>query len=467
MLISSLRPSFAAAVLCLVGPGCASVSPAPAFRETAGLVEARTGRRIQWQRAGDGDEAVGRRVRDLLTGRLGVEDAVAVALLKNPGLRATYEDLSIAQADLVQAGLLRNPGLGGGLLVPLAGDASIGGSVSVSEDFLGVFLLAARKRIAGARLRATELRVADAVLRLAHDVEAAFYALAAAEQVTALRRTFADAADAALDLARRQRDAGNVSELDVVNQDAATAQAQADLAKSEVELVDARESLTRLLGVWGADAAYGIDDELRPPPESEAAPEGIEARAVRRRLDLAAAREDTRAAARALGLTKATRWLGDVAVGGTFERAPERYTAVGPTLDLELPLFDQKQAVVARLVAELRASEAREEALAVAVRSEVRAAQARVESMRGIVERYVRVLVPLRERALVLSQEQYNAMLVGAYQLLQAKQSEVTSRRELIEAIRDYWIARAELERAIGGFSPESSPTDKEAGVRR
>ena len=41
-------------------------------------------------------------------------------------------------------------------------------------------------------------------------------------------------------------------------------------------------------------------------------------------------------------------------------------------------------------------------------------------------------------------------MLKGAYDLLLAKQNEVAAERSYIEAWRDYWIARAELERRGG-----------------
>jgi cobalt-zinc-cadmium efflux system outer membrane protein len=60
-------------------------------------------------------------------------------------------------------------------------------------------------------------------------------------------------------------------------------------------------------------------------------------------------------------------------------------------------------------------------------------------------------------------------MLVGAYQLLQAKQNEVSSYREFIEALRDYWLARAELERATGGSLPvalaHAEPLPPKAGT--
>jgi cobalt-zinc-cadmium efflux system outer membrane protein len=80
----------------------------------------------------------------------------------------------------------------------------------------------------------------------------------------------------------------------------------------------------------------------------------------------------------------------------------------------------------------------------------VRQERNRLLAARMTVEFYARALVPLRERIVALSQQQYNAMLLGVYQLLQAKQNEINAYREYIEAVRDYWVARADLERAVG-----------------
>jgi len=44
---------------------------------------------------------------------------------------------------------------------------------------------------------------------------------------------------------------------------------------------------------------------------------------------------------------------------------------------------------------------------------------------------------------------------VSVYQLLAAKQGEIDARRGYLESLRDYWSARAELARAIGGSPPE------------
>jgi hypothetical protein len=51
-------------------------------------------------------------------------------------------------------------------------------------------------------------------------------------------------------------------------------------------------------------------------------------------------------------------------------------------------------------------------------------------------------------------------MLLGPFDLLRTKQDEIAASRRLIEATRDYWIARAELDRALSGqAAPPSSNT--------
>jgi len=57
-------------------------------------------------------------------------------------------------------------------------------------------------------------------------------------------------------------------------------------------------------------------------------------------------------------------------------------------------------------------------------------------------------------KILDLTLQHYNTMFRGAYDLLLAKQNEVVTERASIDALRDYWIARAELERALGGALP-------------
>ena len=436
--------------------GCASTSPKPAFDAVAHQVEARIGARVHWSQASDDDAAADKAVRDLLSRELTVQGAVQVALLHDPGLIATYEELAIAQADLVQAGLLRNPTLSGraGFVVSGAGLTELGGDVVF--DFLGLLMIPARRHVAEAALEATKARVADAILRVAHEVQVAYFGHVAATQILAMRTTILDAADASIALARKQRPADTISELDLTSREVVYEQARLDVARAEADVLTTREELVRRLGMWGPEVAtLKVPTKLPELPAKEVEPEHLETLAIARRFDLVGATQEAQSIAFAVAMAKDFRFVGGATTGVGVTRTFEGPTLLGPSVSgIELPIFDQKQAVIARLEAQLRQSLARRDALAVAIRSEVRLSRARLVASRDVVDRYATKLVPLQRSVVRLSQQQYDAMLLGIYQLLKAKQDEVAGYRELIEALRDYWIARADLERAIGGTIP-------------
>ena len=51
----------------------------------------------------------------------------------------------------------------------------------------------------------------------------------------------------------------------------------------------------------------------------------------------------------------------------------------------------------------------------------------------------------------------YNGMLIGNYELFTARAELIEAEHKGIEALRDYWTTRAELERAVGGKLSSSS----------
>src|SRR5205807_9570446 len=115
------------------------------------------------------------------------------------------------------------------------------------------------------------------------------------------------------------------------------------------------------------------------------------------------------------------------------------------------PIFNQGQTAVARGGAKLRQSQQRYLALATDIRSDVRSARDRMLLARQQVEYFKSTALPARTRVTEESQLEYNAMQLGPCQLLQAKQEEVKTGAESVEALRDYWVARANLEKAVGG----------------
>jgi cobalt-zinc-cadmium efflux system outer membrane protein len=274
----------------------------------------------------------------------------------------------------------------------------------------------------------------------------------AAAQVLELRRTVAEAAAAASEMADRMRAAGTLAELDAAAQQAMSEQAKLDVAAAEAEVAEAHERLSALMGVWGEQTQWRVPARLPEPPAGDAKPpQDLEALAIKQRADLAAGREAVAAAGAALGLTAQSRLLPELQLGADTERDPDGKRVTGPTVSVPIPLFDTGGAALARQRALLHESQQRYEALAVQARSDVRRAREHMLAARQRAEFYRKTLLPLRHRITEQTQLQYNAMLVGVFQLVQAKQAEIAVGREYIEALRDHWLARTELERALGG----------------
>jgi len=426
--------------------GCAHVDPNPAFRELANTVHLRTGKRVQWNRGSAQDVEAQAAVTSLLRRPVTADSAVQVALLNNHNLQATYEELGIAQADLVEVGLLRNPIFTFERRFP--GQAL---EMDLLKEFIDILLLPLRKRIAAAQFEAAKLRVGHEILKTAAEVRAAFYEHQGDEELIDLRKTVADATERSAETALRMQQAGNLKNLDLATEQASHAQAKIELAKAQSEAVQTREKLSKLMGAFGAQTNWTVASRLPELSGGEVSTSQVESRAIQQRLDLAAARQEFIAQARSLGIARADAILQQAEFGAHYEREISGEYAVGPSVNVPIPIFNQGQAAVARSSAKLRQSEQRYLALAADIRSDVRAARDKMLLSRRQVEYFKSTALPTRMRVTEESQLEYNAMQIGPFQLLQAKQEEVKTGAESVEALRDYWVARSELEKAVGG----------------
>jgi cobalt-zinc-cadmium efflux system outer membrane protein len=120
-------------------------------------------------------------------------------------------------------------------------------------------------------------------------------------------------------------------------------------------------------------------------------------------------------------------------------------------------LFDQGQARIGRTVAELRRAQQQYYALAVRIRGTARSVRDRMEGARDRALYYRDIMVPLRERIVNEAQLQYNAMQLGPFQLLRAKEQQIEMAVAYIEALRDYWLARGDAGQLLSGRLPTAA----------
>ena len=454
--------------------GCATVQPQEAFDDVAEAVGERTPYRVAWTTGSAEDADVADAVAALLADSLTADEAVQVALLNNRRLQASYEDLGVAQANLVQAGLLTNPIFGARALWALeeSGPPDLG--FNVAFEFLDVFYRPLRRRIARSELEAAQVRISGAVLDLAARTRMAYVEAQADAARLAMQRRVVANTDAAYEASLLLREAGNVPAVDLLAEQALYEQARLDLLVAEGAVVESREALVRLMGLYGQAADIELAATLPPVPDTEpfrfvrtgSADAGgmettagtvdvaaLEREAVEASLDLAAARQEIVTFGHRLGLATPELLLPELEVGGELEREEGEWEA-GPEVAVVLPLFDQGQARRAALQAELRRRQALYYATAVEVRSAARVLAQRLALTRRTALQYQRVVLPLRARLVEQTLLQYNAMQTGVFGLLQAQQLEIAAARRYFDALAGYWEARADLDLLLQGRMP-------------
>lgn len=388
-------------------------------------------------------------INHLLTQPLTAESAVRIALISHPVLRATYAELGIARADVVQAALIANPALS--LERFTTGRFQ---EFAIAQSFIDLLSQPMRRRLAEAQLASARLRVADEVFRRVAEVRSSLIEAVSAGQVSDIAERARAAAAASASAATAIHAAGNLLELDLVSERAAASEFQAGAIHARGESQESREQLVRALGVSTTGAALVLPDRLPELPATDPTLDSLVALASASRLDLAAALQDVNAAGKAVGLTSRFRLLPDATLSFAGEGEDGGPYKSGPGFSIPLPLFDRGQARMLRAQSELRVAIARQEALALSVRADVRAAHALLTSARARFEEYRTSVVPLRRRVTEETQLQYNAMAVSVFGLLQARQGELSAGQGYIEAMSDYWKARIQLERAVGRSLP-------------
>lgn len=403
----------------------------------------------------DGTEAGTRAaLRSMLDGALTEDDAVRIALLNNGDVKAAYETLGIATADLVQAGLLSNPVFDGDAIFFFDGGTEL--ELGLVQPFVDLFHRPLRQRLAEHELDAAIAAVTHELVHLAFSVRRAFVAVRAAQQLVELQTEVLAAAGASHDLMRALHDAGNVTAGDLAAERAAEARARLDLAAAEQAVREAREPLTAMMGLWGDDVGWRIEGPL-PATVTDGVDLGrIESRAVAASLDLLENRALVAARAQAAGLQSWEGWFPGVDAGVGARREPGDDWGLGPRVAIELPVFDRGAPRLAAAEARVQHLLHRRVQLAVEVRSAARLLRERFTLLADRLGFVRGELVPARSLVLDETVRNYNAMQIGAFEVLLRRQELSAAAREELSLLRDAWLARLDLEELLAGSLPES-----------
>ncbi|GKT23090.1 TolC family protein [Acidovorax sp. SUPP3334] len=458
-------PCLCALAAALLLAGCASVSPDGLRSNVQALADGRTAGvaapalpSLDPAARAQADAAVAQ----WLAAPLSVDAAVRIALLRNPGLQARLAALGVADAQRVQALTLPNPTLAIGRFRS--------GHERETERTLGMGLidlvtLPWRTRWQGQQMEQATLDAAQDVVRLAFDTRRAWLRAVTAEQVAATQERTHEAAEAGAELAHRMVRVGNWSRLQQAREQALLADSAAQLARARLAAAAEREHLMRRMGLWGADARYTLPDRLPDLPTAPEASEGIEARALRERLDVRAARLDLDRVADTEGFAGVALWAGEIGLAYTRNTTTERDTGHadvkrGWEVELAVPLFDWGGAARFQARGCTLQSAAQLQDTALRARAEARTAWLGYRAAYDLARQQRDEVVPLRRFIAEETTLRYNGMLASVWQLLAEARASSQAVAEALQAQRDFWLAEADLQLALAGTAEGTTPQE-------
>lgn len=460
--------------------GCASVNPRPDYQRAAEHVRRSAG----VERLFDPEqlEADARYIDECLSDGLTAEEAARVALLNNVELQAALYDIGAARADLVQAGLLSNPSLGVALRLPSAGGlANI--DFDLAQNIAELWQIPVRKRAAERGLDATILAVARLATETAASARTAYYGAAGANRRLEIARENLDVGQKVLELTEFRRQAGAGSELDVNLARGVLLEAELAVKNARLAADSARRALATVLGVSLDADELVLAEDLPEPPAHLFDERLLTAIAWDERLDARALRQSVQGAREQLVL-QMRRVFPNVSLGLAFERdarpraqgrdiladtarasiAAGRLTApeiesrsargvdtdfiIGPLLSLELPVFDQNQAQIAKAKLAMQEADALLESLQRSVTQETREAVDRVTTAWGVARLYDQQVLPQARTTLELSESAYQAGQTPILNVIDAQRSLLETRQAYVAALQNAASALVDLERA-------------------
>jgi outer membrane protein TolC len=446
-------PRFGVIIGLLALAGCASFSRDGGFDSVARATRAHLGKEVLWPRT-DGERAKsGAQAAELLAHPLTIDAAVQVALLNNRDLQASFEQLGVSEADLVQSGRLPNPRLD--FL-----HASAGGQYDIEEtvtlNVIALLTMPYRHETEQRRFAQVQTIIEQRVLELAANTRFAYFTAVAAHESVVFHERVNAAANASAELARRMLAAGNWNQIDQARELGFEFDAKQSLQRAQYIEAASREKLIRLLGLpnaSGADTPLHLAERLPDLPSSIEPLPDVEQYVLENRVDLQVLRLGLDRLARNLDLTGSTRFVNVLDAGparikqGTAHAGYES----GFALSFEVPIFDtgavrmkRAEAVYAQALDEFAQA-------TIDARSQIRQSYANYQSAYRLAVQQRDEVLPLRKSMADQELLRYNASLISIFELLSSARDQAVSVDEYMQATRDFWIAKSQFDASLLG----------------
>ena len=388
------------------------------------------------------------------TGPLTRGQAVSIALKGNLSLVASAETLAVAQAQLVQAGLLQNPVIGqsSGLLFPVSpvqGRASF--DVNISQQVNTLLTRPSKVAIAEVQRTQAGIDLANQAFTLAMQVQSKYDELVHSRRSEVVAQRVSDLYARAATAAEARSKVGIVPQPEVNRASLAAADAARQQRHLHLQVDRAMRELNWLMGFRGAPQ-WTLPEELiagHPALAEIPEEEGLLALGLRYRLDFERSGFDMQLSEANVKLAKANKFPQlSLGLESAFDNAGN--LVLGPFFSVALPIFDTGQTGVDLARAQQRQVEKVHAALAGQVLQDVRTALSNVQIAEEDVVFYRDRILPQQEQNVNLAQQAFSLGLSDLDSLLNILQGHATALQSYEDAIGTHRAGIVSLQQATG-----------------
>lgn len=373
--------------------------------------------------------------------------AVELFLATSPEVAAARQQVEIARAGVVAAGVWPNPTL------DLEREQVFSAGGPAERNRLGVswpWQVGGKRELRQAAARAgvvaAEARARRRIFLLSQDLRLAFATAAAAEGRARLYREHLASFERLERVVETRAQAGESAGLDLM---------RLQLAKAEIEarhseaLANAQEARARLAGLMG----QALEPPLLPArPAHVPQPATLVELAIDSRADLAALVAEREQAEQALALAERARWPDPALAAGLLQTNEPTVQGLGYVggVSWPVPVLDRGQAQRARAEAELAAVEAAIAATTTRLRAEVPIYREALAVRQAFAERFDREVLNQVPTVLRVAELAYREGDRGIDSLLNAHGAALQARLRRLDLQRAAATTRLELERLLG-----------------
>jgi outer membrane protein, heavy metal efflux system len=389
---------------------------------------------------------------------LGLLDAWQLALLQAPAIQADLARLGLAQAQLDAAQRLSNPQVHWQALTEDGSQWQW--ELGISQPLLDLLTRPLRRQMAEAeRLRTQwwlEKRLREQLAAISHQ----YFAAIAAAQRRQISQEHQALADARVELAQARTAAGNLSALALLDSQQQRLQGQERLLQDQADAEKQAWKLRRLLGL-PLDAPLPLPSQLPKVQGPAPALAPLLESAPQQRLDLRLATQHQERLHQQLRLAEQKNRWGHAELGLALEQEPDAERLWGPSINLQLPLFDRGQSLRLRAQAQLERQTALTQDLQQRIALEVHQAHQRL-ALALAQQELAQAAEALEARRYQLLQREVNFMLQDPEALLTSQALRLKRQQDQLKQQLAFWQAACDL--ALASGSPLPAPSTAATG---